>query len=94
MNVLLNRNSERIPRAGIILVIGLGVADFLSAFFFGVTSSRGPFQLFYPSVTNNLNLFPTGMILLFLVPYAIFFHMLSMLNYLKFEQESFINANS
>jgi len=84
--LLAYRKSERIPKAGIFLVIGLGVADFLSAFFFGFTSSEGPFQLFYPAVTNNVGLFPTGMIPLFLVPYAIFFHTLSMLNYLKYER--------
>ncbi len=84
--LLAYRKSERIPKAGIFLVIGLGIADFLSALFFGVTSSEGPLQLFYPAVTNNVGLFPTGMIPLFLVPYAIFFHTLSMLNYLKFER--------
>ena len=84
--LLAYRKSERIPKAGIFLVIGLGVADFLSAFFFGFTSSEGPFQLFYPAVTNNVGLFPTGMIPLFLVPYAIFFHTLSLLNYLKYER--------
>ena len=84
--LLAYRKSERIPKAGIFLVIGLGMADFLSAFFFGFTSSTGPLQLFYPAVTNNVGLFPTGMIPLFLVPYAIFFHTLSMLNYLKYER--------
>jgi len=84
--LLAYRKSERIPKAGIFLVIGLGIADFLSAFFFGFTSSEGPLQLFYPAVTNNVRLFPTGMIPLFLVPYAIFFHTLSMLNYLKYER--------
>ncbi len=85
--LLAYRKSERIPKAGIFLVIGLGIADFLSAFFFGFTSSAGPLQLFYPAVTNNVGLFPTGMIPLFLVPYAIFFHTLSMLNYLKYERQ-------
>lgn len=80
------RKSEHIPRAGIFLVFGLGVADFVSAFFFGITSSEGPLQLFFPVITNNLILFPTGMIPLFLVPYAIFFHTLSLLSYLKFER--------
>ncbi len=84
--LLAYRKIERIPKAGIFLVIGLGLADFLSAFFFGITSSEGPFQLFYPAVTNNVGLFPTGMIPLFLVPYAIFFHTLSLLNYLKYER--------
>jgi len=50
------------------------VFSFISAFFFGITSSEGPLQVFHPAITNNLILFPTGMIPLFLVPYAIFFH--------------------
>ena len=54
---------------GLFLVIGLGLADFLSAFFFGFTSSPGsPLQLFHPEVTNNLILFPTGMVPMFLEP--------------------------
>ena len=76
----------RIPGAFIIFVIALGIADFLSAFFFGFTSTQGPFQLFFPAIPNRLIIFPTGMIPLFLVPYAIFFHVLSLLNYLKFER--------
>jgi hypothetical protein len=43
-------------------------------------------QLFEPPVVSQLLIFPTGMIPLFLVPYAIFFHMLSLLNYIKFER--------
>lgn len=78
--------SARIPKAALFLVFGLGVADFLSAFFFGIFSSEGPQQLFYPAVANNVVLFPTGMIPLYLVPYAIFFHFLSILNYSKFER--------
>ena len=68
-----------IPRAAILLVIGFGMADFLSAFFFGFTSSPGPQQLFVPAVANESLLFPTGLIPLFLVPCAIFFHALSWL---------------
>ena len=66
------------------VVIILGVADFMSAFFFGFTSSESPVQIFYPEIKNNVILFPTGMIPLFLVPYAIFFHTLSYLNLKKF----------
>ena len=68
-----------IPRLAILLVIAFGVADFLSAFFFGFTSSRGPQQLFFPAVANDVSLFPTGLIPHFLVPGAIFFHALSWL---------------
>ena len=74
------RNRAQLPRTALITVLVLGVADFLSAFFFGITSSQGPLQLFFPKVANDLLLFPTGMIPLFLVPYAIFFHTLSWLS--------------
>jgi hypothetical protein len=80
------RRIEPIPRGPIFLIIGLGLADFLSAFFFGFTSSETPLQLFFPAVRNNVLVFPTGMIPLFLVPYAIFFHMLSAFNYAMHEK--------
>lgn len=70
------RNRPSIPEGAVRAVLFLGVADFLSAFFFGFTSSPGPQQLFF-GVQNNSLLFPTGLIPLFLVPYAIFFHGLS-----------------
>jgi hypothetical protein len=73
------RNQPAIPRVAVLLVIGFGLADFLSAFFFGFTSSPGPQQLFFPTVVNNSLLFPTGLIPLFLVPCTIFFHALSWL---------------
>jgi hypothetical protein len=78
------RRSESVPPGSIFLVIGLGAADFVSAFFFGFISSQTPLQLFFPAVPNNVIVFPTGMIPLFLVPYAIFFHTLSALNYARF----------
>jgi hypothetical protein len=74
-------DSLSIPGGAVMLVIAVGVADFLSAFFFGFFSSETPFQLFFPAVANNVIVFPTGLIPLFLVPYAIFFHVLSGLNY-------------
>lgn len=63
----------------------IGIADFVSAFFFAFTSSSGPQQLFALGFDNQLGRFPTGMIPLFLVPYAIFFHTLSVLSFRKFE---------
>ncbi len=81
------RKQDLVPAIYIMFIIVIGIADFLSAFFFGFTSSEGsPLQLFFPAVTNRLILFPTGMIPLFLVPYAIFFHMLSLLNYVKYQR--------
>jgi hypothetical protein len=77
--------AKHIPGGAVALVIVLGVADFLSAFLFGFGSSETPVQLFFPEVPNNVIVFPTGLIPLFLVPYAIFFHVLSGLSYVRHE---------
>lgn len=68
-----------IPASAVVAVAAVGIADFVSAIFFGMTSSPGPQQLFFPPTPSRLLEFPTGMIPLFLVPYAIFFHTLSVL---------------
>jgi hypothetical protein len=68
------------------LMFWVCIADFLSAFFFGFGSSETPIQLFFPEVPNNVIVFPTGLIPLFFVPYAIFFHTLSWLSYRKFDK--------
>jgi hypothetical protein len=77
-------NAKPFPAGAVYVVIAVGVLDFLSAFFFGFGSSDTPVQLFFPEVPNNVIVFPTGLIPLFLVPYAIFFHTLSWLSYRKF----------
>lgn len=82
--LIVYKNSKEIAKTAVMIVIIIGVADFLSAFFFGFTSSESPVQIFYPEIKNRLILFPTGMIPLFLVPYAIFFHTLSYLNLRKY----------
>jgi hypothetical protein len=74
-----HRRAAQLPSAAVMAVVLLGAADFLSAFFFGFFSSVGPQQFFFPAVRNDALLFPTGMIPLFLVPYAIAFHTLSVL---------------
>lgn len=68
------------PRWGVILVTAIGLLDFACAFFFGFTSQPGPAQLFAFGAVNHVNLFPTGMIPIFLVPYALVNHVLSMIN--------------
>ncbi len=55
----------------------IGISDFVSAFFFGFTSSATPLQLFAFDQPNQVLLYPTGLIPLFLVPYAVVFHILS-----------------
>jgi hypothetical protein len=79
-------NAKPFPAGAVYLVIAAGMLDFLSAFLFGFGSSETPLQLFFPEVPNNVIVFPTGLIPLFLVPYAIFFHMLSWLSYRKFKK--------
>jgi len=87
LTVLLRfRLMENITGGAVFVVIVMGGLDFLSAFFFGFFSSETPLQLFFPAVPNNVVVFPTGMIPLFLVPYAIFFHTLSALNYARYER--------
>ena len=82
------RKAEYVSKNAIYLVIVVGITDFVSAFFFGFTSSETPFQLFFPDEPSKLIWFPTGMIPLFLVPYAIFFHTLSALNEMKYGMSS------
>ncbi|CAB1081382.1 hypothetical protein D1AOALGA4SA_9035 [Olavius algarvensis Delta 1 endosymbiont] len=84
--LLANRDNDRIPGKIIMVVVIFGMADFLNAFFFGFFSSPVPVQIFFPAIENRNIYFPTGMIPLFLVPYAIFFHFLSLFNYLKFQR--------
>ena len=75
--VLICYRSQEIPNGAVILVFTVGITDFVSAFFFGLTSSATPFQLFAFDQPNQVQLYPTGLIPLFLVPYAVIFHILS-----------------
>jgi hypothetical protein len=81
------RGKSELPAGAVIAVLALGIADFVSAFFFGFFSSAGPQQLFFPEVPNRALLFPTGLIPLFLVPYAIAFHTLSWLTLRRQRQD-------
>jgi len=74
------RRAPEIPKPAVVAVITCGLVDFAIAFFFGFGSSPSPIQIFFPAIPNNTLQFPTGLIPLFLVPYAIFFHALSWLN--------------
>lgn len=81
--LIVYRKSTVVPGFAVYSLIGVGIGDFLSAFFFGFTSSESPAQLFHPDPPSKLIQFPTGMIPLFLVPYAILFHTLSLLTQLR-----------
>lgn len=71
---------KKIPNKAIVILITIGLLDFISAFFFGFTSSEGPLQLFAVGFENQSGLFPIGLIPLYLVPYAITFHIISLIN--------------
>ncbi|MEM8776442.1 MAG: hypothetical protein AAGF53_15510 [Pseudomonadota bacterium] len=70
--------NTKIPRNWVIFVAVFGLADFASALFFGVTSSDTPFQLFSHDAPNRVREYPLGLIPLFLVPYAVVAHILSL----------------
>lgn len=78
--LLLHRKRETIPAIFVYSVIGLGMADFLSAFFFGFTSDPSDPLLFGSDASDTPVVFPIGLIPLYLVPSAIFFHFLSLLS--------------
>ena len=68
----------KIPSFWILLVATVGLLDFASAFFFGFTSSATPIQLFSFDKPNEVTEYPLGLIPLFLVPYAVVAHILSL----------------
>ncbi|MEM6314216.1 MAG: hypothetical protein AAF743_09015 [Planctomycetota bacterium] len=73
------RGQRQFPRWAVVLVAVVGLVDFAGAFFFGFFSNETPVQLFFPEVPNDVLSYPTGLVPLFLVPWAIFFHVLSLL---------------
>lgn len=80
LGVVVLYRRKPVPNGAVVLVLALGLADFASAFFFGFTSSEGPQKLFETQNPSQLLMFPTGLIPMYLVPYAIFFHTLSWLS--------------
>jgi len=78
LTVLIRCRNQEIPNGAVILLFTVGITDFVSAFFFGFTSSASPIQLFAFDQPNQVQLYPTGLIPVFLVPYAVIFHILSL----------------
>ncbi len=75
--VLIRYPTGKVPDGAVLLVATIGLADFASAFFFGFTSSATPIQLFAFDNPNPVIEYPLGLIPMFLVPYAIIAHLLS-----------------
>ena len=69
---------QEIPSRAVILVAVVGLLDFASAFFFGFTSAASPMQLFAFDNPNRVTEYPLGLIPVFLVPYAVVAHILSL----------------
>lgn len=70
--------NTNIPDYWVLLIAVVGLVDFASAFFFGFTSSQTPVQLFAFDNPNQVTEYPLGLIPLFLVPYAVIAHILSL----------------
>ena len=70
-------NRKDIPDQWVKIIVILGSIDFISAFFFGFFSSPSPLQLFSIEQPNTVIEYPTGIIPLFLVPFAFCAHILS-----------------
>ncbi len=76
--ILIRFWNQTIPKFWVILVATVGLLDFVSAFFFGFTSSETPIQLFAFDNPNRVTEYPLGLIPMFLVPYAVVAHILSL----------------
>lgn len=76
--VLLRYRVGEIPATAIWTVALVGIADAISAFFFGFFSSATPLQLFSQDFPNRVIEYPTGLIPLFLICFAVCMHVLSL----------------
>jgi hypothetical protein len=76
--VLLRYPTGTVPAKAVLTVAIVGLLDFFFAFFFGFSSSASPLQLFSFDAPNPVLNYPLGLIPMFLVPYAVAAHLLSL----------------
>lgn len=76
--VLIVYRRRAIPPAAVYTVAAVGIADAVSAFFFGFLSSPTELQLFALDNPNRVIAYPTGLIPMFLIVFAVLFHILSL----------------
>jgi hypothetical protein len=69
---------NKIPQKMIFILAIAGIIDFISVLFLGVTSSVGYLQLFSFENPNPVYYYPTSLIPLFGVPFALCYHILSL----------------
>lgn len=75
--VLIRYRGKSIPPRAAYFVAGVGIADVVNAFFFGFLSSPTPVQIFAFDRPNQVIEYPTGLIPMFLITFALVFHVLS-----------------
>lgn len=75
--VLILYRGKSIPPRAAYFVAGVGIADVVNAFFFGFLSSPTPVQIFAFDRPNQVIEYPTGLIPMFLISFALVFHVLS-----------------
>ncbi len=77
LGVLLRHRGKEIPPRAAYFVAAVGIADVVNAFFFGFFSSPTELQLFAFDRPNQVIEYPTGLIPMFLITFALVFHVLS-----------------
>jgi hypothetical protein len=76
--VLIRARGREMQPGEVYAVVGVGVVDAISAFFFGFFSSATPVQLFSHNFPNVVIQYPTGLIPLYLICFAVCMHVLSL----------------
>lgn len=75
--VLVVYRRTEIPASAVYTVAAVGIADAISAFFFGFLSSPTEIQLFAFDRPNQVIEYPTGLIPTFLIVFAVLLHIVS-----------------
>ncbi len=78
LTVLIVYRKREIPPGAVLTVAAVGIADAISAFSFGFLSSPTPVQMFAFNRPNVVIAYPTGLIPMFLIIFAVLFHILSL----------------
>ena len=89
--VLIRFRGRPIPPRAAYFVAAVGIADAVNAFFFGFLSSATPLQLFAFDRPNQVIDYPTGLIPMFLIVFAVVFHVLSIVEARRQQREARID---
>ncbi len=78
LSVVVRYRGRDVPPRAVVLVAAVGIVAFVQAFFFGIVTSANAMQLFAFDNPNRVMSWPFVLIPLFLVPYAMMAHVLSL----------------